>query len=434
MFKGASFTAFLIGGLLSVCLLVKVLEWRAFHSIQTDFEAAGGSAKKTFRGLRAGSSSSAGGAARNESAGGELATKAVDGIAGGELTTKEATASPRTFAPLPAFPTPPEVRSPKCVRHKYDLGALPRASLVIPYLKETWGHMSKTTASMLAFTPMELIDEILFVDDGNDPEWQFHKELTSLHPKVKVHRNEERQGLIKAKVTGAALIKSEVIIFMEPHCIVSHGWVEAMLERLATARPQNNLLVMPILDIIPEENFAEYRVANHHIGGFDWSMTFNWMDLIEKRNRTYRYPDPYPTPALSGGIFAMWRDYWERMGTYDTNMTEWGGEHIEMSLRMWRCGGRIEVVPCSRMGHVFRARNPYVVHSQEVVRNQNRAALVWLDEYLEKYYKEVPYAKNVNAGDVTERLLLKERLHCKSMDWYIDNIYPELRKKQPRRR
>lgn len=47
----------------------------------------------------------------------------------------------------------------------------------------------------------------------------------------------------------------------------------------------------------------------------------------------YSYPDPYPTPALSGGIFGIWKDNWEAMGTYDTNMTEWGGEHIEVGQR-----------------------------------------------------------------------------------------------------
>ena len=32
-------------------------------------------------------------------------------------------------------------------------------------------------------------------------------------------------------------------------------------------------------------------------------------------------------------------------------MKEWGGEHVEMSLRMWRCHGQILMVPCSRIGH-----------------------------------------------------------------------------------
>jgi len=334
---------------------------------------------------------------------------------------------------VPSFPTPPEMRHRACVNRQYDLDALPRVTLVIPYLNETWFHISRTVASMLAHTPLDLVDEFLFIDDGNSKEWQFHDKLHAMHPKIRVHRNEERQGLIRSKVIGAAMVKSPVLFFMEPHCIVARQWLEPLLENLAGSA-EHSLLVMPTLDIIPENDFNVYRNANHHIGGFDWSLTFNWMTLIEQRNRTYRYPEPYPTPALSGGIFGIWRDFWERSGTYDTNMTEWGGEHIEMSLRTWRCGGRIVVVPCSHMGHVFRAKNPYVVHPMEVLKNAKRAALVWLDDRLEDFYREMPLARKLDAGDVTERLRLKESLHCQSMAWYIANIYPELNEKQPRRR
>eukprot|EP00927_Polykrikos_kofoidii_P053642 TRINITY_DN48230_c0_g1_i1.p1 TRINITY_DN48230_c0_g1~~TRINITY_DN48230_c0_g1_i1.p1 ORF type:complete len:351 (+),score=65.57 TRINITY_DN48230_c0_g1_i1:64-1053(+) len=327
----------------------------------------------------------------------------------------------------------PEIRHQRCIKAEHDFSALPTITMVIPYLQEKLEQIQKTVASVIALTPPALLDEILFIDDGNPEIWEFHENITSLHPKIRIHRNEERQGLIKAKVTGAALVRSPVIVFMEPHCIVGKNWLEPLLERLVQSS-DHSTIVMPTLDIIPESDFNAYHPASYHIGGFDWSLTFNWMALIKKRNRTHKMPDPYPTPALSGGVFGIWKDFWERQGTYDDQMTQWGGEHIEMSLRTWRCGGRIDIIPCSHIGHVFRQKNPYPVQVPQVLRNLKRAAVVWLDEYIPKFYEASPWAKDIEYGDVSERVALKERLHCKSMQWYINNVYPELNKPQPRKR
>lgn len=409
MFKGSGLSM-LVRFLVGVSTLIIFLEWRAVRGLS---RVPGQEDHGFSNGDDLGSDGHAG---KHQAAG--FLSKRV--------------ASP-SLSSLPSFPAAPDIRHKQCKGRHFDVSRLPTITMVIPYLNETWAQMQATLAAVLANTPLELLDEILMVDDGNDAVWQHHADLTAIHPKVRVHRNEQRQGLIRAKVIGAALVKSPVIVFMEPHCIVNKEWLEPLLEQLLQAR-EHNLLVMPTLDIIPENNFNDYKVANHHIGGFDWSLTFNWMALATDRNASYTLPDPYATPALSGGIFGLWRDFWERSGTYDSNMTEWGGEHIEMSLRTWRCGGRIEVVPCSRIGHVFRARNPYVVNPVQVIRNTKRAALVWLDEHLEDYYREVPAARHLDAGDVEERLALKRRLNCQSMDWYVHHVYPELLGHQPRRR
>ena len=72
-------------------------------------------------------------------------------------------------------------------------------------------------------------------------------------------------------------------------------------------------------------------------------------------------------------------------GWYDSGMKIWGGENIELSLKVsyplshrkvfedskcvgipsdywmpvcvqvWMCGGRVIVVPCSRIGHIFKS-------------------------------------------------------------------------------
>ena len=55
------------------------------------------------------------------------------------------------------------------------------------------------------------------------------------------------------------------------------------------------------------------------------------------------------TPAIAGGIFAVYKDWFLELGGYDPHMEIWGSEQLELSLRSWRCGGRMVIHPCSRV-------------------------------------------------------------------------------------
>jgi polypeptide N-acetylgalactosaminyltransferase len=101
-------------------------------------------------------------------------------------------------------------------------------------------------------------------------------------------------------------------------------------------------------------------------GGFSWDGYFSWngipnreMARLKKVCGSQIGSCPIETPTMVGGLFAMDRNYFWELGSYDEQMRGWGGENLEMSFRIWQCGGRIESVPCSRIGHVYRAYRPY---------------------------------------------------------------------------
>lgn len=144
------------------------------------------------------------------------------------------------------------------------------------------------------------------------------------------------------------------------------------------------------------------------------------------------------TPTFAGGLFSISKEYFYRIGSYDEEMEIWGGENIEMSfrvryyqaviicanifypwshsviqtaawacasvlsiinLKVWQCGGQLEIIPCSIVGHVFRTKSPHTFPkgTQVIARNQVRLAEVWMDDY-----KEIFYRRNQQAAQIAK--------------------------------
>lgn len=248
-------------------------------------------------------------------------------------------------------------RPRECSRMKYsrteNLGS---TSVIIIFTDEIWSALIRTIWSVWNRTPDHLLKEIILVDDDSSKR-ELKEELEKyvshfFGSRVKVLRTGKREGLIRARIMGAKVAQGDVLLFLDSHCEVTNSWLEPLMRVIKEDRRN---VVCPVIDVISDKTL-EYSVGNPYyfqVGGFTWSGHFTWIDIPEdytKNNPT----SPVESPTMAGGLFAINKEFFFQLGSYDELMEIWGGENLELSFRVWTCGGRLLIHPCSHVGHIFR--------------------------------------------------------------------------------
>ncbi|XP_063647279.1 polypeptide N-acetylgalactosaminyltransferase 13 isoform X6 [Pan troglodytes] len=198
----------------------------------------------------------------------------------------------------------PDVRLEGCKTKVYP-DELPNTSVVIVFHNEAWSTLLRTVYSVINRSPHYLLSEVILVDDASERDFlklTLENYVKNLEVPVKIIRMEERSGLIRARLRGAAASKGQVITFLDAHCECTLGWLEPLLARIKEDR---KTVVCPIIDVISDDTFEYMAGSDMTYGGFNWKLNFRWYP-VPQREMDRRKGDR-TLPVRFGNVEAPWR-------------------------------------------------------------------------------------------------------------------------------
>ena len=258
-----------------------------------------------------------------------------------------------------------DLRPAQCQSRKYR--QLPVATVVVVFGNYEFYDAKLTLMSLLRDDQLsQLVSEILLVDDASSREQvlqdtqNYIRSVSASFPLVRLVRLRTRVGRVRARSLAVEQhVTNDVVVFVDAGVVCIPGWLSPLLELVSTAADGQTTIAVPHYDHLTHPVSLQY-VETHTdlVASLSWSLTVR----MRRRDTSSVLKDDSElsqnVAVLRGEVFAVRRSFLSSIGgLYDGRLEDGTGvgEHVELSLRTWLCGGSIKV--CLRLSSAYMRAN-----------------------------------------------------------------------------
>jgi GT2 family glycosyltransferase len=285
----------------------------------------------------------------------------------------------------------------------------PRASVVIPVHNESI-YLYSTVTALLNTSKIPI--EIIVVDDeSTDSSSSFIGR--GIFRDVRLIRH-KRMGSSRTRNIGAQHAHSNVLVFLDGHCVPQPDWLERLL--LVLEHHESTIVTPCIVDAMDPTSKGFGVTLENRLTDYIW--------LVDKRTE-----DPYEVPVACGACMVMRKDVFHQLGGFDSTRT-WGGEDVEICIRAWLLGHSVVVVPTVEVRHLFKEKAQFRTPCSDYIYNFLRAAILHFDgERLGRMLDDLetspafPEAvRLLRPSDIWERYRFVRDRRIHNGDWLCDRF------------
>jgi len=244
-------------------------------------------------------------------------------------------------------------RPARCRSRKYR--QLPVATVVVVFSDYEFYDAKLTLLSILRDPDLSpLVTEVILVDDASSREQvlqdadNFIRSVSRSFPVVRLVRLGTRVSRVRARSLAVDQhVTNDVVIFVDAGVMCIPGWLSPLLELVSTAADGQTTIAVPHYDHLTHPITLQYvETDSDLVASLSWSLTVR----MRRRGTSRVLKDDgqlsRSVAVLRGEVFAVRRSFLSSIGgLYDDRLEDGTGvgEHVELSLRTWLCGGSIKV-------------------------------------------------------------------------------------------